>query len=157
MLENNYIELIPSKVSLVDEVLDYYKRNREFLEEFAPLRNEEFYSYDYQKKMLENEEKERINKTSYRFYIKLVQKPKKIIGVIALNNVVWGPFCSAFLGYKLDKEYINKGYMTMAVAMLVDYSFNELKLHRIEANVMPKNKASLKVLKNNNFQNEGIS
>ena len=34
----------------------------------------------------------------------------------------------------------------MAVKLAVDYAFNELKLHRIEAGVMPHNKASIRVL-----------
>ncbi len=74
-----------------------------------------------------------------------------------MNNVVWGAFYSAFLGYKLDKYFINKGYMSVAVEMLTKYAFEELGLHRIEANVMPKNKASLRVLEKNQFINEGIS
>ena len=45
----------------------------------------------------------------------------------------------------------------MAVGMLTRYAFEELGLHRIEANVMPKNKASLRVLEKNHFVNEGIS
>ena len=74
-----------------------------------------------------------------------------------MNNVVWGAFCSASLGYKLDKDYVNKGYMSVAVEMLIKYAFEELGLHRIEANVMPKNKASLRVLEKNQFINEGTS
>lgn len=45
----------------------------------------------------------------------------------------------------------------MAVEMLTEYAFEELQLHRIEANVMPRNKASLRVLEKNHFKNEGIS
>ena len=45
----------------------------------------------------------------------------------------------------------------MAIEMLVKYAFEELYLHRIEANVMPKNKASLRVLEKDHFVNEGIS
>ena len=77
-------------------------------------------------------------KTAFRFYIKSTDHPQKIIGIIGLNNVVWGAFCSAFLGYKLDVGFVNKGYMSMAVGMLTKYAFEELGLHRIEANVMPK-------------------
>ena len=68
-----------------------------------------------------------------------------------------GAFCSAFLGYKLDENYINQGYMTMAISMIVSYAFDELHLHRIEANVMPRNKASLRALEKNHFENEGLS
>ena len=47
--------------------------------------------------------------------------------------------------------------MSMAVEMLVRYAFEELKLHRIEANVMPRNAASLRILEKNDFVNEGLS
>ena len=94
---------------------------------------------------------------AFRFYIMLTEQPSKIIGVIGLNNVVWGSFCSAFLGYKLDKDFVNKGYMSVAVEMLTGYAFKELGLHRIEAKKKKKNKVSLRVLEKNNFANEGIS
>lgn len=70
---------------------------------------------------------------------------------------MWGAFRSCFVGYKLDKDYLNCGYMTQAVALLCDYAFSQLKLHRIEGNVMPRNQASLRVLEKNGFVNEGLS
>ena len=77
--------------------------------------------------------------------------------MIGLNNVVWGAFCSAFLGYKLDEALVNRGYMSMAIAIVVQYAFQELRLHRIEANVMPRSGASLRALEKNHFINEGMS
>ena len=47
--------------------------------------------------------------------------------------------------------------MTMAVDMVTAYAFSVLGLHRLEANVMPRNKASLRVLEKNGFLNEGLS
>ena len=47
--------------------------------------------------------------------------------------------------------------MTMAVNMISSYAFQTLGLHRLEANVMTGNKASLRVLEKNQFVNEGIS
>lgn len=157
MIGNDHIQLVPADPSLAEQVADYYKRNRTFLEEFEPIRSEEFFTLEYQKKALEKEMADYNEKTAFRFYIRPVSQPQKIIGMIALSNVVWGPFCSAFLGYKLDKDFINKGYMSMALSMLVKFAFEKLHLHRIEGNVMPKNKASLKVLEKNQFVNEGIS
>lgn len=157
MMKNNHIQLVSADVSFAEQVIDYYKRNKEFLKEFEPVRNEEFFSLEYQRKVLKEEMLEYKKKTAFRFYIMSMEQPSKIIGIIGLNNVVWGAFCSAFLGYKLDKDFVNKGYMSAAVEMLTKYAFEELGLHRIEANVMPKNKASLRVLEKNHFINEGIS
>lgn len=156
-MKNQYIQLVPADLSLAEQVVDYYKRNREFLEAFEPVRSKEFFSLEYQQAVLKKEMSEYKERTAFRFYIMSMEQPPKIIGIIGLNNVVWGAFCSAFLGYKLDKDFVNKGYMSMAVGMLTKYAFEELGLHRIEANVMPKNRASLRVLEKNRFVNEGIS
>lgn len=156
-MKNQYIQLVPADLSLAEQVVDYYKRNRDFLEAFEPVRSEDFFTLEYQQTVLKKEIAEYEARTAFRFYILSVEQPTKIIGIIGLNNVVWGAFCSAFLGYKLDKDFANKGYMSMAVGMLTRYAFEELGLHRIEANVMPKNKTSLRVLEKNHFVNEGIS
>lgn len=156
-MQNEYIELVSADVSLAEQVADYYRRNRGFLEEFEPKREEAFFSLEYQRELLKNEMRARKESTAFRFYIRLMEQPNQIIGAIGLSNVVWDAFRSAFLGYKLDQSFINNGYMSKAVEMLVQYAFEELQLHRIEANVMPKNKASLKVLEKNAFINEGIS
>lgn len=61
------------------------------------------------------------------------------------------------MGYKLDCDEINKGYMTEAIKKVLDIMFNEYGLHRIEVNVMPRNIRSLKVMKKLNFEEEGYS
>ncbi len=156
-MKNQYIQLVPPDLSLAEQMVDYYKRNRNFLEAFEPVRSEEFFSLKYQQTLLKREISQYEEKTAFHFYILPVEQPTKIIGVIGLTNIVWGPFCSAFMGYKLDKDFVNKGYMSIAVNMLTQYAFKELGLHRIEANVMPRNKASLRVLEKNDFINEGVS
>jgi ribosomal-protein-alanine N-acetyltransferase len=157
IMQNKYIQLLPADVSFAEQVVDYYKRNKEFLEAFEPIRNKEFFTLEYQKELLRKERLEYEEKTAFHFYIMLTEDPSRIIGMIGLNNVVWGAFHSAFLGYKLDENFLNRGYMSMAVEMLTEYAFEELHLHRIEANVMPRNNASLRVLEKNQFRNEGIS
>lgn len=156
-MENEYIRLVPADVSLAEQVVDYYRRNRGFLQAYEPVRGEEFYSLEYQKQMLAREALDFREGRAYRFYLQPKEQPEIVIGTIGLTNVVMGAFCSAFLGYKLDEKYLNRGYMTMALSMLVPYAFNELHLHRIEGNVMPRNKASLRVLEKNHFVNEGLS
>lgn len=156
-MNNEYIQLVPAEESLAEQLADYYRRNRIFLMESEPTRSEEFFTTDHQRNLLKEDVLGCESKTAFRFFIKPVAQPQTIIGTIALNNVVWGAFRSAFLGYKLDQDFVNKGYMSAAVGLVVRYAFEELRLHRIEANVMPKNKASLTVLEKNQFVNEGIS
>ena len=156
-MKNDTVELVSADVALAEQAAQYYLRNREFLRAFEPMREEAFYTAEYQAALLAKEMQDRDNGISHRFYIRLTQQPEKIIGVIGLNNIVRGAFQSCFLGYKLDGEHCNRGYMSAAVGMAVEYGFEQLQLHRIEANVMPRNRASLRVLEKNGFVNEGLS
>ena len=63
----------------------------------------------------------------------------RVIGTVAFNNIIRGAFLSCHLGYKLDKDEINKGYATEAIRKGIDIIFNYYGLHRIEANIMPRN------------------
>lgn len=57
----------------------------------------------------------------------------------------------------MDKAYNGRGYTTEAVRLVVDYAFQVLKLHRIEAGVMPRNTRSIRVLEKSGFEKEGLS
>lgn len=58
------------------------------------------------------------------------------------------------LGYMILPEYHNKGYVTEAVATLLEYAFNTLKFHSIAAVIDPNNLASERVLQKNGFVKE---
>jgi ribosomal-protein-alanine N-acetyltransferase len=84
-------------------------------------------------------------------------EPAAIVGVINLNNIVRGSFLSASLGYYVGAPYSGLGYMTEGLACAVDYAFNTLGLHRLEANIQPNNAPSLNLVKRCGFANEGFS
>ena len=81
-MKNQYIQLVPTNISLAEQVADYYKRNRTFLEAFEPTRNEEFFSLEYQQEVLKKEMSEYEERTAFRFYIMSVEQPQKVIGII---------------------------------------------------------------------------
>lgn len=144
-------------ITEAEAVCEYYLRNRSFLEQFDPRQEEEFFTVDVQRKLLWIQEELWEDDMSYRFYIFTKDSEEKLIGLIALNNIMRGPFLSCFLGYKLDKDHCRKGYMTEAVKRMVQFAFEDLNLHRIEGNIMPRNKASIRVVEKNGFKKEGIS
>lgn len=138
-------------------VLDYYKRNSEFLSEWEPIRDSSFYEEEYHKKQLQNDHINIESGSLLRLWIFKKDEPSKIIGTVAFNNIVRGAFLSCHLGYKLDKDEVNKGFAAEAIQKGIDIMFDEYKLHRIEANIMPKNKASLRVVEKLGFYNEGLA
>ena len=48
-MQNQFIQLVPADISLAEQAVDYYVRNKQFLEEFEPKRTAEFFSLDYQR------------------------------------------------------------------------------------------------------------
>lgn len=44
-----------------------------------------------------------------------------------------------------------------SLARVIRYAFDELRLHRIEANIMPRNSASLKMVEKLGFSSEGLA
>lgn len=156
-IDGERIRLVSAQPGMAGQIAEYCRKNREFLEPFEPLRDEVYYTEEGQEKLLRKNIEAWQEKTGYQFYIVRKDEPGKIIGTIGLSNVIRGVFRSAFLGYKLDKEYLNQGFMSEAVTLIVEFAFKELGLHRIEGNVMPKNRASLRVMEKCGFVNEGVS
>ena len=60
----------------------------------------------------------------------------------------------AEIGYMLLPQYWGKGYMFEALEAIINYGFNTLGLHSIEANVNPQNAASIGLLKKLGFVQE---
>lgn len=61
----------------------------------------------------------------------------------------------AELGYEIARRWWGRGLATEAAAAIVRYGFRTLRLHRIEAGVLPGNDASVRVLRKLGFVEEG--
>lgn len=77
----------------------------------------------------------------------------KLIGTIAFWNVQKEHY-RAEIGYALVSEFQGKGLMQEAMTIVLDYGFNTMKLHSVEANVNPANKRSIRLLEKNGFVRE---
>lgn len=80
-----------------------------------------------------------------------------LLGGLTLSNVRRGVTQAASLGYWIGAPFAGRGHMSMAVAAVVPYVFDELKLHRLEAACLPHNRASIGVLRGCGFQQEGLA
>jgi RimJ/RimL family protein N-acetyltransferase len=61
----------------------------------------------------------------------------------------------AEIGYALGSNYWGKGHMQEALTLLFNFCFNSLNLHRLEADIDPKNTLSIKLVERLGFQKEG--
>jgi ribosomal-protein-alanine N-acetyltransferase len=81
----------------------------------------------------------------------------ELVGVINLSEIVRGQFQSAYLGYYAFSPHQRKGYMRLALAAVVQRAFFTYGLHRVEANIQPRNRASRALVQSIGFQQEGFS
>ncbi|SFI26926.1 ribosomal-protein-alanine N-acetyltransferase [Paenibacillus sp. UNC496MF] len=144
--------------SYAARVLAFVKRNREALAEWEPDRDETYYTHETQRQLIRQELQSMDGGHSVRFWLTTAEDPDgDIVGTVSLSNIVRGAFQSCHLGYRMDLLHRNKGYMTEAVSHVAAFAFERLNLHRIEANVMPRNAASLKVVERLGFRSEGVA
>lgn len=138
-------------------VLDYYVRNKDFFKPWVPEYEEEFYSEEYQRKNLDLDYKFVDLGLSIRYWILKKDDDKRIIGDFAYSHIIRGVFHSCYLGYKIDKDENGKGFATEAIRKGNEMMFEHFRMHRIEANIIPRNTASIKVVKKLGFVEEGLS
>lgn len=139
------------------KVLDFYLRDKELFEKYEPDRMPNFYTANYQKKILKWEGNLLLKLESIRFYIFLKENSDIIIGTICIHNITKGIYSTCEVGYKFSSDFQHQGYATEALDLICNIIFKDLKLHRIEARVLPENTQSMKLLARLGFSCEGIS
>ena len=92
---------------------------------------------------------------AYNFFIFALDET--LIGGIGLSNIRRGLSETASLGYWVGEPYARQRYMTSALPLVVDFGFERLGLHRLEAACLPSNIPSRSVLTRTGFQQEGYA
>ncbi|MDP4523571.1 RimJ/RimL family protein N-acetyltransferase [Bacillus halotolerans] len=156
MLKGHTIYIRPLETEDAEENLRLQSENRAFFEQFSMIRADDYYTIEGQRKRIEQYQQRLENDQEYHFGI-FTNKDHTLIGTVSLFQIIRGALQCAFIGYFLDKAHNGKGLMTEAVRLIVDYAFYDLKLHRIEAGVMPRNLGSMRVLEKAGFHKEGIA
>jgi ribosomal-protein-alanine N-acetyltransferase len=80
-----------------------------------------------------------------------------ICGVINLNMIAYEALCSSYISYFGIEGQVEKGYMKEGMLQVIRFAFDQLGLHRLEANIQPKNLASIALVQATGFQYEGFS
>ncbi len=81
----------------------------------------------------------------------------RFAGEVNLNSIQRGPFQNAYVGYWIDERFAGRGYMPEALVMVLRFAFQELQLHRVQAAIVPRNKASLRVVEKLGLRAEGTA
>jgi len=81
----------------------------------------------------------------------------QLAGGITLGNIRHGVAQSGQIGYWMGVNHAGKGLMHEALLLVVQFGFETLRLHRIEAACIPDNQRSIRVLEKAGFRREGLS
>jgi len=79
-----------------------------------------------------------------------------IVGQLNVANILFGSVSSCVIGYWVVPEVAGRQITPTAVALVSDYLFNTVGIHRIEIDIRPENVSSLRVVEKLGFRYEGL-
>jgi len=99
-------------------------------------------------------ERERQLGTGYGFGIFVAGR---FVGEINLSSVQRGPYQNAYVGYWVDEAAAGQGYTPESFVVVCRFAFEDLALHRLQASIIPRNRASHRVAEKLALRNEGTA
>ena len=153
-LETERLRLSVLRKSEAPRALEYFSRNREFHKRFSQTHTDDYFTLSMQKKYLVYDCESFLDGSLVPLWISL-KDGGRLIGRVSYFNFAYGGMMSCACGYHLDKDHTGHGYMTEALKGSLAFVFDEYKMHRIEAFILPENEPSLKLIRNVGFHYEG--
>ena len=153
-LDTDNLRLAVLRKSEAARVAEYLQNNRDFHKQFSQTHTDDYFTVSTQKKYLAYDCNSFLEGSLVPLWISL-KDDNKIIGRVSFFNFAYGGMMSCACGYHLDKEHTGKGYMTEALKSAMAFVFDEYKMHRIEAFIVPENEPSLNLVKRVGFHYEG--
>ncbi|GAA4184503.1 GNAT family protein [Gryllotalpicola kribbensis] len=86
----------------------------------------------------------------------LMEYEGELAGQLNVSSITYGSLSSATIGYWVSERFAGKNITPISVALVTDYCFFQLGLHRIEICIRPENKPSLRVVEKLGFRYEGL-
>lgn len=158
VLETSRLVLRTPKPGDASGLAEFARRNREHLAPWEPTRPPEYFTEEHWERQVAGMQEELRRGSLLPLLIFRRESPEEPIrGRCTFSGIARGPFQAAYLGYSLDREEEGRGLMTEALAEAIRYCFGPLNLHRIQANYMPGNDRSGRLLRKLGFAPEGYA
>lgn len=156
MYKTERLLLKTAKNISIEQLLDYYRDNKDFFKPYEPERADSFFTFRQQSIELANDIFHLEHRSALKLFVCLKEN-ERLIGILNFSQIILGPFKSCYVGYNQDEKKTGHGYMTEAITAGIEIMFNDFGLHRIEGNVMPNNKPSIRILEKLGFEYEGTA
>jgi len=134
---------------------ELHTRNRAFLAPWHPVRPDAYFTVAGQRADIDAALQRYERGDAAPFVI--VDDEGGVAGRLTLSGIVRGPFQSCAMGYWLSHDRTGMGLATEAVIAALAYAFQELGLHRVQAETLLSNTASQRVLLRAGFTRYGLA
>ncbi|HEX8391878.1 MAG TPA: GNAT family N-acetyltransferase [Longimicrobium sp.] len=141
----------------VDGIVRFFSENREHLAESRPLMGPEFFTAGFWAAQVRANLAEFRDGRSVRLFFFDAERPERVVGNCNFTQIFRSPAYYCVLGYGLAREYEGRGLMREALEPALKYMFTEQNMHRIEANYIPRNERSGRLLRRLGFTVEGFA
>jgi len=157
-LHSDRLVLTPGQACDAIEIYELMLSNHAYFSYWNPVIDRAQLSAEYVLQLIESEGLAWTRGESLRFWIRLREAPSKLIGWVKIDALTAGAFYSGRVGYAIAESHHRKGYMQEALAAAKRWLFtSSINLHRLQASVLPENKASLAVLRHCGFEDIGLA
>ena len=131
-------------------------KNKAYLTPYEPLWHPQALSRDFFRRRVERQQKDWMQDRAYSFLI-VNQKDGGLIGGVNINSVCRGAGQYGSLGYWIDEDLQGQGLMAESLRLIIDFSFDQIKLQRLNAACLPHNSRSINLLLKLGFSEEGFA
>jgi ribosomal-protein-alanine N-acetyltransferase len=90
-------------------------------------------------------------------FVVCLRSTGQIVGFVSISRIERASYEKGVLGYGAFVPHQGRGYMTEGVRLAVRYGFEQLRLHRLEADIQPENVTSLRLAAKAGLRREGFS
>ena len=129
--------------------------NRDHTAPWDPLRPDDWYTADGQERELRLDLDSWLRNSGYAFAVLDRTSDDRMIGRMALSNVVRGPWLNATIGWWVAADAGGRGHATAAVTLILRFAFEHVGLHRVQPAIIPRNVRSVRVAEKVGFRLEG--
>jgi ribosomal-protein-alanine N-acetyltransferase len=124
------------------------RENRAFLEPWQPSRRDAYFTDEAQRQVVGQALEDFRRGSSVPC---VILDAGRVAGTVTLQSIIRGSFQSCSVGYWLAESAQGRGLATAALREAAQLAFHELRLHRVQAETLPHNERSQRVLRRVGF------
>lgn len=139
-------------------MVSYFETNRGHLKPWEPPFPPGLFTNPFWQRRLSLNQEEYRDGLSMRLVLTGRNDPDgPVLGMANFTQFVRGAFMCCTLGYSLDMDAQGEGLMSEALRAAIHHIFDTLSMHRIQANYLPSNERSGRLLRGLGFNVEGYA